>query len=181
MAMISFVEMVSVYPICPVLATAETGTYVQRPPRTGAGIGWHNAESGAAPPAADKASRRRRCIGGRDGRNFICNFICNFLPKITDICLNSVMDHKGFLLGFSSPPPRRKSNGRPIGESGAAPPVADAASRFQGSAPFGGHECGRRTAGATRARRPCRKKLPLPPSRWQRQGDSPLADATVHQ
>ena len=37
------------------------------------------------------------------------------------------------------------------GESGAAPPAADAASRFQGSAPFGGHECGRRTADATRA------------------------------
>ena len=34
------------------------------------------------------------------------------------------------------------------GESGAAPPVADAASRFQGSA-FGGRECGRQTAGTT--------------------------------
>ncbi len=47
------------------------------------------------------------------------------------------------------------------GESGAAPPAADAASRFQGSAPFGGHECGRRTAGATRAQpRSTRKKSP---------------------
>ena len=47
------------------------------------------------------------------------------------------------------------------GESGAALPVADEASRFQGSAPFGGHECGQQTAGATRAqpRRP-RKKSP---------------------
>ena len=43
------------------------------------------------------------------------------------------------------------------GESGAALPVADAASRFQGSAPFGGHECGRRTAGATRAQ-PSRRR-----------------------
>ena len=43
------------------------------------------------------------------------------------------------------------------GESGAALPVADAASRFQGSAPFGGHECGRQTAGATRAQ-PSRRR-----------------------
>ena len=37
------------------------------------------------------------------------------------------------------------------GESAAAPPVADAARRFQGSAPSGGHECDRQAVGATRA------------------------------
>ena len=51
-----------------------------------------------------------------------------------------------------TPPGRVAFFGAGDGESGAAPPVADAASRFQGSAPFGGHECGRQTAGATRAR-----------------------------
>ena len=48
-----------------------------------------------------------------------------------------------------TPPGRVAFFGAGDGESGAAPPVADAASRFQGSAPFGGHECGRQTAGAT--------------------------------
>ena len=48
------------------------------------------------------------------------------------------------------------------GESGAAPPVADAASRFQGGTPSGGHECGRRTAGATRAQ-PSRPRKKSPP------------------
>lgn len=37
------------------------------------------------------------------------------------------------------------------GESAAAPAVAEAARRFQGSAPSGGHECDRQAAGATRA------------------------------
>ena len=48
-----------------------------------------------------------------------------------------------------TPPGRVAFFGAGDGESGAAPPVADAASRFQGSAPFGGRECGRQTAGAT--------------------------------
>ena len=39
------------------------------------------------------------------------------------------------------------------GEIGEAPPVADAASRFRGSAPIGGHDSGRESVGTTVGKR----------------------------
>ena len=47
---------------------------------------------------------------------------------------------------------------RGVGEIGEAPPVAEEASRFRGSAPIGGHDSGRESAGTTVGnRRPLRK------------------------
>ena len=47
--------------------------------------------------------------------------------------------------------------GRGVGEIGEAPPVAGEASRFRGSAPIGGHDSGRESAGTTVGnRRPLR-------------------------
>ena len=50
--------------------------------------------------------------------------------------------------------------GCPGGEIGEAPPVADAARRFRGSAPIGGHNSGRESAGTTVGKRtpPLRKR-----------------------
>ena len=46
---------------------------------------------------------------------------------------------------------------RVVGEIGEAPPVAGEASRFRGSAPIGGHDSGRESAGTTAGnRRPLR-------------------------
>ena len=46
---------------------------------------------------------------------------------------------------------------RGVGEIGEAPPVAEEASRFRGSAPIGGHDSGRESVGATVGnRRPLR-------------------------
>ena len=46
---------------------------------------------------------------------------------------------------------------RVVGEIGEAPPVAEEASRFRGSAPIGGHDSGRESAGTTAGnRRPLR-------------------------
>ena len=46
---------------------------------------------------------------------------------------------------------------RGVGEIGEAPPAADEASRFRGSAPIGGHDSGRESAGTTvGSRRPLR-------------------------
>ena len=46
---------------------------------------------------------------------------------------------------------------RGVGEIGEAPPVAGEASRFRGSAPIGGHDSGRESAGTTVGnRRPLR-------------------------
>ena len=46
---------------------------------------------------------------------------------------------------------------RGVGEIGEAPPAADEASRFRGSAPIGGHDSGRESAGTTVGnRRPLR-------------------------
>ena len=46
---------------------------------------------------------------------------------------------------------------RGVGEIGEAPPVAEEASRFRGSAPIGGHDSGRESAGTTVGnRRPLR-------------------------
>ena len=39
------------------------------------------------------------------------------------------------------------------GEIGEAPPVADAARRFRGSAPIGGHDSGRQSVGTTVGKR----------------------------
>ena len=49
-------------------------------------------------------------------------------------------------LGRGSAPPAG-------GEIGEAPPVADAASRFRGSAPIGGHDSGRESVGTTVGKR----------------------------
>ena len=38
---------------------------------------------------------------------------------------------------------------RVVGEIGEAPPVAEEASRFRGSAPIGGHDSGRESVGTT--------------------------------
>ena len=47
--------------------------------------------------------------------------------------------------------------GRVVGEIGEAPPVAEEASRFRGSAPIGGHDSGRESVGTTVGnRRPLR-------------------------
>ena len=49
---------------------------------------------------------------------------------------------------------------RAVGEIGEAPPVAGEASRFRGSAPIGGHDSGRESAGTTVGnRRPLRTWL----------------------
>ncbi len=48
---------------------------------------------------------------------------------------------------------------RGVGEIGEAPPAADEASRFRGSAPIGGHDSGRESAGTTvSSRRPLRMR-----------------------
>ena len=48
---------------------------------------------------------------------------------------------------------------RGVGEIGEAPPAADEASRFRGSAPIGGHDSGRESAGTTvGSRRPLRMR-----------------------
>ena len=48
---------------------------------------------------------------------------------------------------------------RVVGEIGEAPPVAEEASRFRGSAPIGGHDSGRESVGTTVGnRRPLRKQ-----------------------
>ena len=48
---------------------------------------------------------------------------------------------------------------RVVGEIGEAPPVAEEASRFRGSAPIGGHDSGRESAGTTVGnRRPLRSR-----------------------
>ena len=47
---------------------------------------------------------------------------------------------------------------RVVGEIGEAPPVAEEASRFRGSAPIGGHDSGRESVGTTVGnRRPLRR------------------------
>ena len=47
---------------------------------------------------------------------------------------------------------------RAVGEIGEAPPVADEASRFRGSAPIGGYDSGRQSVGTTVGnRRPLRR------------------------
>ena len=52
-----------------------------------------------------------------------------------------------------------KNSGRAVGEIGEAPPVADAARRFRGSAPIGGRDSGRESVGTTVGnRRPLRKR-----------------------
>ena len=59
-------------------------------------------------------------------------------------------------------PLRRVTRGaakRGVGEIGEAPPVAEEASRFRGSAPIGGHNSGRQSVGTTVGnRRPLRKR-----------------------
>ena len=52
-----------------------------------------------------------------------------------------------------------KNSGRAVGEIGEALPVAEEASRFQGSAPIGGHDSDRKSVGTTVGnRRPLRKR-----------------------
>ena len=55
--------------------------------------------------------------------------------------------------GVRAPRPTGAGHGvrcrRGVGEIGEAPPVAGEASRFRGSAPIGGHDSGRESAGAT--------------------------------
>ena len=53
----------------------------------------------------------------------------------------------------TSPRVRYKGRGRTGGEIGEAPPVADAARRFRGSAPIGGHNGGRESVGTTVGKR----------------------------
>ncbi len=59
----------------------------------------------------------------------------------------------------TSPRVRYKGRGRTGGEIGEAPPVADAARRFRGSAPIGGRDSGRESVGTTVGKRtpPLRK------------------------
>ena len=59
----------------------------------------------------------------------------------------------------TSPRIRYKGRGRTGGEIGEAPPVADAARRFRGSAPIGGRDSGRESVGTTVGKRtpPLRK------------------------
>ena len=52
-----------------------------------------------------------------------------------------------------------------VGEIGEAPPAADEASRFRGSAPIGGHDSGRESAGTTVGSR-----RPLRPEWWAVRG-----------
>ena len=68
--------------------------------------------------------------------------------------------HRSVAPGFEQPYPNPMAGD---GESGVAPPAADAASRFQGGTPSGGHVCDRQTAGATRAQpsRPRKKHHPI--------------------
>ena len=73
-----------------------------------------------------------------------------------------------------------KNSGRAVGEIGEALPVAEEASRFQGSAPIGGHDSDRKSVGTTVGnRRPLRRRIlwcvgeGLCPSRGRPQG-SPL-------
>ena len=47
----------------------------------------------------------------------------------------------------------KASRSGPGGEIGEAPPVADAARRFRGSAPIGGHDSGRQSVGTTVGKR----------------------------
>ena len=59
----------------------------------------------------------------------------------------------------TSPRVRYKGRGRTGGEIGEAPPVADAARRFRGSAPIGGRDSGRESVGTTVGNhRPLRKR-----------------------
>ena len=60
----------------------------------------------------------------------------------------------------TSPRVRYKGRGRTGGEIGEAPPVADAARRFRGSAPIGGRDSGRESVGTTVGKRipPLRKR-----------------------
>ncbi len=60
----------------------------------------------------------------------------------------------------TSPRIRYKGRGRTGGEIGEAPPVADAARRFRGSAPIGGRDSGRESVGTTVGKRtpPLRKR-----------------------
>ena len=55
--------------------------------------------------------------------------------------------------GVRAPRPTGAGHGvrcrRGVGEIGEAPPVAEEASRFRGSAPIGGHDSGRESAGTT--------------------------------
>ena len=64
--------------------------------------------------------------------------------------------------------------GRGVGEIGEAPPVAGEASRFRGSAPIGGHDSGRESAGTTVGnRRPLRmhgKMVPCMGSTYRHTG-----------
>ena len=53
----------------------------------------------------------------------------------------------------TSPRVRYKGRGRTGGEIGEAPPVADAARRFRGSAPIGGRDSGRESVGTTVGKR----------------------------
>ena len=62
---------------------------------------------------------------------------------------------------------------RGVGEIGEVPPAADEASRFRGSAPIGGHDSGRESAGTTVGSR-----RPLRPEWWAVRGgdtDVPVA------
>ena len=84
----------------------------------------------------------------------------------------------------SSPRVRYKGRGRTGGEIGEAPPVADAARRFRGSAPIGGRDSGRESVGTTVGNRwPLRKRIlwcvgeGLRPSHGRPQG-SPLRRIT---
>ena len=74
------------------------------------------------------------------------------------------------------PPYRGISRGavkRGVGEIGKAPPVAEEASRFRGSAPIGGHDSGRESVGTTVGNR-----RPLQGHGWRcgagRRGRTPL-------
>ena len=62
------------------------------------------------------------------------------------------------------------------GEIGEAPPVADAARRFRGSAPIGGHNSGRESAGTTVGKRtpPLRKRYMRCSADKGRPGGPPL-------